>query len=364
LNKINSRRERILRHVKRVSHKAGLSPGTVVRVGDVPPKPAIVSLISYDDKHCIEKKDITIAEALPPKDQTGVTWINVDGVHNTSIVEAIGAHFNLHPLVLEDIVTSGQRPKLEDYTDYLFVTLKILSIDPQVKEVSSDELSLLLGPNYVITLHETEKDIFDPVRERIRKGSGRLQKSGSDYLAYALIDSVVDNYFSVFENLGEYFEDLQDNVVQDPSPQTLQAIQHFRNELILLRKSVWPVRDVINGLQRSDSPLMSRTTEVYLRDVHDHTIQIIDTIETFRDMLSGMLDIYLSSASNRLNSVMKVLTIIATIFIPLTFFAGVYGMNFKFMPELEWRWGYPLLWVVMVTIAVSMLIWFRRKKWL
>lgn len=354
----------MLRHYKQVSGKAGLSPGTVVRIGAAPPLPVKVSYVAYDEFNLQERSDVPISEALPPKDRGGITWINVDGVHDTALVESIGSHFSLHPLVLEDIVTTGQRPKLEDYGDYLFITIKVLAMDEQSKEVSSDELSILLGSNYVLTFHETDKDVFEPVRERLRKSAGRLRKGGPDYLAYALIDAVVDNYFTVFERLGEHFEDLQDNVVQDPSPQTLSAIQHFKNELLLLRKAIWPVRDVINGMQRSESPLISRTTEVYLRDVHDHAIQILDTIETFRDMLAGMLDIYLSSLSNRLNAVMKVLTIIATIFIPLTFLAGVYGMNFKFMPELEWRWGYPLLWVFMVSVAVGMLVWFRRKRWL
>ena len=280
------------------------------------------------------------------------------------MIEALGKQFNLHPLVLEDIITTGQRPKLEDYGDHLFVTIKMLSLDPQTTEVITDELSILFGPHFVLTIHETENDVFNPVRERLRKGSGRLRNSGPDYLAYALIDAVVDNYFVVFEHLGEHFEEMQNSIVQNPTPETLQRIQHFKNELLILRKAVWPVRELVSGLQRSDSPVMSRSTEVYLRDVHDHTIQIIDTIETFRDMLSGMLDIYLSSASNRLNVVMKVLTIIATIFIPLTFLAGVYGMNFRYMPELEWRWGYPLLWVVMIGSAIAMLVWFRRRKWL
>jgi len=352
------------RHYKRVAHKVGLSPGTLVRVGEAPVRAVQVAAISYDESQLIEVTKLSIADALKQVSQAGVTWINIDGSHDTAIVEALGKQFNLHPLVLEDIVTTGQRPKLEDYGDHLFVTIKMLSLDALTSEIVSDELSILFGPHFVLTIHETEHDVFEPVRERLRKGSGRLRKAGSDYLAYALIDAVVDNYFVVFEHLGEHFEAMQNSIVQNPTPETLRLIQHFKNELLILRKAIWPVRELVSGLQRSESPVMSRTTEVYLRDVHDHTIQIIDTIETFRDMLSGMLDIYLSSASNRLNAVMKVLTIIATIFIPLTFLAGVYGMNFRYMPELEWRWGYPLLWVVMTVSAVAMLAWFRRKKWL
>ncbi len=352
------------RHYKRVAHKVGLSPGTLLRVGETPTRPVQVSSISYGEARYSESTKLSIAEALAQVSATGVTWINVDGIHDTAVIEALGKQFNLHPLVLEDIVTTGQRPKLEDYGDNLFVTIKMLSLDASSTEVISDELSLLFGPHFVLTIHETEHDVFEPVRERLRKGPGRLHKFGSDYLAYALIDAVVDNYFVVFEHLGEHFEEMQNDVIQNPTPETLHLIQHFKNELLILRKAVWPVRELVSGLQRSESPVMSRATEVYLRDVHDHTIQIIDTIETFRDMLSGMLDIYLSSASNRLNSVMKVLTIIATIFIPLTFLAGIYGMNFRFMPELEWRWGYPVLWVVMIVSAIAMLFWFRRKRWL
>jgi magnesium transporter len=354
----------MLRHYKRVSGKVGLSPGTLVKTDQTYSVPSKVTVITYNQATISEKANVPIADALLPANDAVVTWIHVDGIQGTSTIEAIGKHFNLHPLVLEDVVTSGQRPKLEDYGDYLFITINMLSMDEQSREVRSDELSLLFGSNFVLTLHDTAKDIFEPVRERLRKAGGRLRTYGADYLAYALLDTVVDNYFVVFERLGEHFEELQDNVVIDPSPETLSAIQHFKNELLILRKSVWPVRDIMSGMQRNESKLVTRTTELYLRDVHDHAMQMMDTIETFRDMLSGMLDIYLSSTSNRLNAVMKVLTIIATIFIPLTFLAGVYGMNFKYMPELEWRWGYPLLWVIMISVSVGMMVWFRRKKWL
>lgn len=353
------------RAFKRVSGKIGMSPGTLIPPADGRTGPINISAFHYDDMMLDEKKNVvSIESVLPPKEATGVTWIDIDGIHDTALIEKVGAHFGFHPLVLEDVVTPDQRPKLEDYTDYLFVTLKMLTLVPGEQEVKIEEISILVGANYLITVQETEGDCFEPVRERIRRGKERLRKAGPDYLMYALIDAIVDNYFAVLETLGERFELLQETVITQPDPKTLQTLHRMKSELIYVRKSVWPLRDVINGLQRSESKLISRTTEVYLRDVHDHTIQVIDTIETFRDMLSSMLDIYLSSVSNRLNAVMKVLTIIATIFIPLTFIAGVYGMNFEFMPELHWRWGYPAIMGLMFAMGLGMLYWFRRKNWL
>jgi magnesium transporter len=235
----------------------------------------------------------------------------------------------------------------------------------QSGEIEAEQVSLILGQNFLFSFQEGKKgDLFDPIRERIRNGKGRIRKMGADYLAYALIDAVVDHYFIILEKLGERIEVLEEALVAQPTTRTLHEIHNLKREMIFLRKAIWPLREVINSLARGESSLIQESTRVYLRDVYDHTIQVIDTIETFRDMVSGMLDIYLSSVSNRLNSVMKVLTIIATVFMPLTFLAGVYGMNFKHMPELEWRWGYPVIWAVMIAIGVFMLIYFRKKKWL
>ena len=229
---------------------------------------------------------------------------------------------------------------------------------------NTEQISLILGPNFVISFQEKEGTVFNPVRERIRNGKGRIRKMGPDYLAYALLDVIVDNYFVIMEKLGEKIEFLEEELVTQPGPETLQTIHHLKREMIFFRKAVWPLREVIGSLERGESPLIKGTSRVYLRDVYDHTIQVIDTIETFRDMVSGMLDIYLSSISNRLNAVMKVLTIIATIFMPLTFLAGIYGMNFKYMPELEWRWGYLMFWLIMIGIGAFMLIYFKKKRWL
>jgi magnesium transporter len=311
-----------------------------------------------------EKEAKEVEECFPFKDKPTVTWINIDGIQRIDVIEKIGKYFNLHPLALEDIVNTGQRPKMEDFVDYIFVVLKMLYYDEKERETKAEQLSLVLGPNWVISFQENEGDVFDPIRERIRADKGRIRKMGADYLVYALIDAVVDNYFIILEKIGEKIEEIEDELVANPAPETLQAIHNLKRQMIFLRKSVWPLREVISRLERWESQLINKSTDIYLRDVYDHTIQVIDAIETFRDMLSGMLDIYLSSVSNRMNEVMKVLTIIATIFIPLTLVAGLYGMNFRYMPELEWPWGYPLVLFFMFAIGVLMLIYFRKKKWL
>ena len=280
------------------------------------------------------------------------------------IIEQVGNSFNVHPLVLEDIANTVQRPKMEDFDDYIFVVLRMLRFDEKDDETKTEQISILLGPDFVISFQEREGDVFDIIRERLRNNKGKIRKMGADYLAYSLIDAIVDNYFVILEKRGETIEEMEDKLVTNPTSETLQALHDLKREMIFLRKSVWPLREVISRLERSESPLINKSTFVYLRDVYDHTIQVMDSVDTFRDMLSGMLDIYLSSVSNRMNEVMKVLTVIATIFIPLTFIAGIYGMNFKYMPELGQAWGYPAVLILMLAIAVVMLINFRRKKWL
>jgi len=253
---------------------------------------------------------------------------------------------------------------MEDYGDYIFVVLKMLYPGENKDEIEAEQVSLILGSNFVISFQEREGDVFDPIRDRIRKNKGRIRKAGADYLAYALLDAIVDNYFLILENVGEKIEDTEQQLATNPSPETLQYIRELKNEMIFLRKSIWPLRELINGLERCESTLIHESTGVYLRDVYDHTIQIIDTVESYRDMISGMVDIYLSSISNKMNEVMKVLTIFASIFIPLTFIAGLYGMNFEFMPELTWHWGYFALLGFMVSVGVSLVVYFRRKRWL
>jgi magnesium transporter len=350
--------------IKKRSKKAGLPPGTLIHIGEKKTEELKITVIDYEETHFEEREVKRVEECFVFKDKPTVTWMNVDGLHQVEILEKLGECYGLHPLVLEDILNTDQRPKMEDYGEYIYIVLKALDYNDKSNEIETEQISLILGSNFVFSFQEREGDTFDPIRERIKTGKGRIRRMGADYLAYALLDSIIDNYFIILEKLGEKIELLEEKLVTQPAPETLRTIHYLKREMIFLRKAVWPLREVINGLERGESSLIKESTRVYLRDVYDHTIQTIDTIETHRDMVSGMLDIYLSSVSNRLNSVMKVLTIIATIFMPLTFLAGVYGMNFKYMPELEWRWGYPFIWLIMVGIGVLMLIFFRKKKWL
>jgi magnesium transporter len=333
-------------------------------VGEKKAEKVRISIIDYDERQFEEKEAKTVEECFPFKDKPTVTWINVDGLHEVKVIEQLGKHFSLHPLLLEDILHTEQRPKMEDFGEYLFFVLKMLYLEEGRHEILAEQVSLILGSNFVISFQEREGDVFKYVRERIRNSKGRIRKVGADYLAYALIDAIVDNYFIILERLGETIEELEEELVTNPVSDTLQTIHHLKREMIFLRKSVWPLREVISALERGESPLIQESTGVYLRDLYDHTIQVIDSVETFRDMVSGILDIYLSSVSNKMNEVMKVLTIIATIFIPLTFIAGIYGMNFEYMPELSWRWGYPAVWFVICAIFITMLAYFKRRKWL
>jgi magnesium transporter len=346
------------------SKKVGLPPGTPVHVGEKKIGRVRIKIIDYDEAQFQEKEAKTVEECFPFKDKPTVTWINIDGIHQVDIIEKIGNHFNIHPLVLEDIVNTGQRPKMEDFVNYIFIVLKMLYYDETESKTKAEQVSIILGSNFVISFQESEGDVFDPIRERIRNDRGRIRKLGADYLAYALIDTIVDNYFIILEKLGEKIEDIEEELVTNPAVETLQTIHSLKREMIFLRKSVWPLREVISRLERWESPLIDKSLDIYLRDVYDHTIQVIDSIETFRDMLSGLLDIYLSSVSNRMNEIMKVLTIIATIAIPLTVITGIYGMNFQFMPELQWQWSYPLVLLAMLTLGILMIRYFRRKKWI
>ena len=350
--------------IKRASKKAGLPPGTLVHIGEKKTAPVRISLWDYGPEHVQEKELQDIADAFPFDQTPSATWINIDGIHNTALIERLGAHFHIHSLVLEDIVNAGQRTKIEDYEDYLFLVVKMLLYDTSLAEVKSEQVSMLLTPACLITFQEMPGDVFDTVRDRIRRGRGRIRKSGCDYLAYALLDAVVDQYFGVLEIFGDRIEAIEEDLDEDAAPDLLQQIHRIKRDMIYMRKQVWPLRETVSSLMKNESALIHEHTGVFLADVYDHTIQVIDTVESFRDILGGMMDLYLSSVSNRMNEVMKVLTIMATIFIPLTFVAGIYGMNFKYMPELEWHWGYAGAWGVMLTTALGMIVYFKIKKWL
>ena len=348
---------------RKSSKKAGLSPGTLVHVGERKVDDIQITVMDYDESRYAEMTVDSIETCRQFLKTDSVTWINISGIHDVSMIKDLGTFFHLHPLALEDVLNTEQRPKMDDYDDYIFLVLKMVYPDAAHHAVAYEQISLIIGPNYVISLQEVEKDVFDFVRERIRQGKGRIRRKGSDYLAYTLMDMVVDHYFNILEELGEKIETLQDAVLEDPKPSSLAVIHRLKKEVLFLRKSIWPVREVINALIREESELIRADTVIFLRDVHDHAIQIIDTVEIFRDMLSGTLEIYLSNVSNRTNDVMKVLTMIATIFIPMTFIAGIYGMNFKYMPELEWTFAYPVLWLLFVAMFLVMALWFKRKKW-
>ena len=346
-------------------HKPGTAPGTL-KAPEKRVEQVRITVIDYGPDHLEEKTVTRIEQLFPYRDSPTVTWINIDGLHDVAALEALGKHFGFHPLALEDVLNCGQRPKIEDYGEYHFVIMKSLL---QGNKLETEQISFFLGGNYVITLQEVPGDSFEAVRERIRRGKGLIRKAGPDYLAYALIDALVDEFFPVLEQYGERIENLETELLQNPTPDTIQEVHQVKRELLLLRRVAWPERDVIAAMQREESDVIRPETQVFLRDCYDHTIQVIDMIETFRDLAAGMLDVYLSSVSNRMNEVMKVLTIISTIFIPLNFIAGVYGMNFHTdkpmnMPELEWRFGYPYALALMLTVAVLLVFYFRKRRWL
>ncbi|AKB44250.1 magnesium/cobalt transporter CorA [Methanosarcina vacuolata] len=342
----------------------GLAPGALVHVGEKKVDKVVIRVLAYNSEELVERKLEKIEDCLEFKDHPNLNfWINVDGLDRVDIIEKLGSYFNIHPLTLEDVLNTRQRPKTEDYDSYIYSVLKMILLDTKTKEITIDQVSIIIGPNYVLSFQEREGEVFDMVRERFKNPASRLRKSGVDYLAYGLIDAVIDNYFVILEHFGYKIEYLEEGLVLHPRPETLKTIQKYKRDMITLRKSIWPLRELISGLQRIESDLIKETTRVYLRDVYDHTIQVIDTVEDFRDILSSMVDIYLSSISFRMNEVMEVLTVIATIFIPLTFISGVYGMNFEYMPELKWRWGYPTVMFGMILLAVSMFAYFKKRRW-
>lgn len=354
---------RIHRQLPKTS-QAGAMPGSGGYVGEKRDAHVELQLIRYDEEQYSEEKLSGADQLASYSFAQGISWLNVTGVHDETVIQEIGKIFSIHPLVLEDIANTTQRPKVEEYDEYLFVVLKMVSVDKESVATVMEQVSLIVGEHFVISLQEREGDVFDALRDRIRHAKGRVRKMGSDYLLYGIVDSVVDNYFAVLENIGTAIEEQEDRLLNSPDQELLDNIYGLKRELVFLRKSIWPMREVMNVLQHSDHLTIKHATIIFFRDVYDHTIQVVDAVETFRDMMTSMLDLYLSTVSNKMNEVMKVLTIFAAIFIPLTFIAGVYGMNFEFMPELKWKMGYAGWWVVVVLLAGGMLIYFKRKKWL
>jgi magnesium transporter len=354
------------RLVRRRATRPGAPPGTLVPTGLPRIEKVRIQVLEYGADGFRDREVEKCSDALPFQDPPAITWLNVEGIHDVELVRELGERVGLHPLVLEDIVSVGQRPKIEEHPGYLFVVLPMLSFESGSNNVFEEQLSIVLGANYVFTFQERagDGDPFDPVRERIRNAGARIRGQGPDYLVYALVDSVVDHYFLVLETLGAAAEQLELEVFQEPGRETMRRIHALKRELLVARRAVWPVRDMVNNLARTESELVSDATRVFLRDVHDHMIRIIDTVVVLRDVLGGALDLYLSTISNRTNEVMKILTMIATIFIPLTFLVGVYGMNFDFMPELRWAWAYPILMLLMLLLALGMVWQFKRKGWL
>ncbi|MCA9592704.1 MAG: magnesium/cobalt transporter CorA [Myxococcales bacterium] len=343
----------------------GSAPGTLSADPNAP-KPSI-SVMAFDADRLEERSLQDASEIRPFLEKYPVTWINVDGLGDADVIGSVGEVLGLHPLSLEDVLNVHQRAKLEEYEDYLYVVAR--QVQPG-DEIVTEQLSVFLGARFVVTLQEEAGDCFDPVRDRIRKALGKVRKAQCDYLAYAVLDAVVDHYFPVLEGVSDRLELLEEEAIHEPRSDLPARLQHARHELLTLRRAVWPLREALSTLYRDDTPLVSDDTRVYLRDCYDHVIQVLDVLETHREIASGLMDIYLSSVSNRMNEVMKVLTVIATIFIPLTFVSSIYGMNFDphrsrwNMPELEWDYGYPFALGLMLLMAAALLFYFRKKGWL
>lgn len=352
--------------LSQLAQKVGAPPGTLSYIGEARTEPPLLDALWYDETSLEERQGTHLEEVLGEETLAAgrTLWLDVLGVHEVPLIEEIGRRFGLHPLVLEDILNTAEQPKMDDLGDYLYLVTKALYYDAERDLVLDEQISLVLGNGFVLSFQERGGEDLQSVRERLRAGRGRIRTQGADYLLYAILDRIVDDYFVVLEKLGDRIETLEDEVVRNPRSQSLQVLYALKRQLVAMRRVVWPLREVLGALQRGQSPLIQRSTAIYLRDLSDHTMHVLETVETFRDMLSGMLDIYLSSISNRMNEIMKVLTMVGTVFIPLTFLAGVYGMNFRYFPEIEWRWGYPFFWGVSILIAIGMALYFRRKGWL
>ncbi|MFX1478708.1 MAG: magnesium/cobalt transporter CorA [Promethearchaeota archaeon] len=344
-------------------HNVGEPPGTLIYTGKKKDLKTTIKIIDYNKEHYSQMVLATLDKNLSSFDKSRFRWIHIIGLSDVKLIEDIGNQFNLHHLLLEDILNTNQRPKLENYGLYLFVVLKYVSYNEDIKSFETEQVCLILGENYVISVQDHENDIFTPILDRIKFSKGRIREMGIDYLFYSLIDFVIDNYFTILEIITELIENTEDKIIQNPEPETLKLIYSLKRTMIDFRNSIWPTRELINKLQRENSKLISKDLEIYLRDVNDNVFIVSDLLETQRDILFGMLDMYLSSVNNRMNDIMKILTIISTIFIPLSFLVSLYGMNFKYMPELSFPLAYPILLFTMIIIGIIMILFFRKKKW-
>jgi len=348
--------------VTTMSDTVGLQPGALVHVGEKLVEEITFEQIEFDKDTFSRKTKDTIEECLDTKNKSTVTWTNIVGIHDANIIHKIGEYYTIHPLVQSDIMNTALRPKIENHDSYLYVILKLPHMISE-KEIFMEQISFVIGKNFVLSFQETREDSFNSIRERLEKFIGKIRERSSDYLAYALADAIIDYYYVILENIGTKTEKLEEELMKNPTPKTLQTIHTLKREMILLRKSIWPMREVIDGFERMQSDIIQESTRTYLRDIYNHTVQVMDNIEGLRDMIGGMLDTYLSSVSNKMNEVMKTLTVIASIFIPITFIAGIYGTNFEYIPELAWEGSYFVMIGGMTVIVIAMLAWFRKKQY-
>jgi magnesium transporter len=351
--------------LRNVSEKLGMPPGSLVHVGEVHTPVTRMTVIDYSKENVVEKEIQSIDEILEYKDSDTVTWVIIEGLADVDVVERIGEMFGIHQLVLEDLLNTYQRPKFEEYDDYLHIVIKSLLATDDNFTVEYEQISLLILENFVFAFKEKTDGLFHPIIKRIKISRSRLRSLRADYLTYVILDTVVDQYFKLIDSLDETVTSIEDAlIVSEPTRESLNTIQKLKREIINIRRHVSPIRELMAGILRSDSALIEEKTQIYFRDVADHAIRVLELIESYREVLSGLLDIYISSVSNKMNEVMKVLTVFASIFIPLTFLAGIYGMNFEYMPELKWKWAYPVLWIGFIAIPVVLIIYFKKKKWL
>lgn len=349
--------------VSRRSKKSGAPPGTLIHIGRELTSDVVITRCCYNEDSYVEEKGITLDKLFSSENNLSVEWINFDGIHDVKMIEKIGTHYGIDPLILEDIVNSNQRAKIEDYGDYIYIVLKMLTFNNSTDEIEVEQVSIVFNSRIIFSFQEKQGDDFEPLRDRIRK-KGKIRRMGTDYLTYSIIDCVADNYFIVLEKIGDKIEKIEKEVLSSPDNSTLRKIHELKRDTLMIKKSVWPLRDVLGLMIRPENDFIQDSIVFNLRDAYDHTIEVIDTVEAYRDFMSGLLDIYLSGTSNRMNEIMKVLTLISTVFIPLTFIAGVYGMNFKYMPGIEAENGYYLILGLMILIILIMFVFFKKKKWL